>query len=322
MDLISVIVPVYNVEEYLNRCVESIVRQTYKYLEIILVDDGSTDDCPQMCDEWKKKDKRVRVIHQANAGAGKARNKALDSVQGDFVVFVDSDDYIAPTMFEFLYKQFSKDVDIVECEYCITRDDDVVFDDYARSYVAKYYVAQEAMRENITDHIFRQLIWNKMYRKNIILNIRFPEGKKIDDEFWTYQVIGKARKLVYTDKVLYAYRQQGESVMHSLDSEKRFQAIEAKIQRHKYICERMPELEEESIFNLWFTCIYQGQLVLRTMKKIEQKNVWRQLEQTLQSHPIKEIKLSTFRGQKIWLKMASISFSGTCRVRNLLKIGL
>ena len=100
--LISVIIPVYNVEKYLNKCITSVVEQTYKNLEIIIVDDGSTDQSPEICDEWKKRDSRIQVVHSSNGGAGKARNTALDMATGDYVTFVDSDDYIAPQMYQVL----------------------------------------------------------------------------------------------------------------------------------------------------------------------------------------------------------------------------
>ena len=320
--LISVIVPVYKVEDFLDHCLRSITSQTYKNIEIILVDDGSPDRCPQMCDSWKKIDNRIKVIHQNNYGGGQARNRALDIAEGEFIVFVDSDDYIASTMLEFLYNQFKEDVDIVECGYCVTENDDVLFDDENITYECKVFNTEEAMRENIRDQIFRQLIWNKMYRKNTIGNIRFPIESKIDDEFWTYRVLGNARRLIYTNKVLYAYRQQENSVMHLLSPERRLQSIEAKIQRHNYIIKYMPNLEVESLSNLWFTCIYQGQLVMRSMNKKDYQCIWKRLKQIMQLHSIKGY-LSQISGKpKLWLKMASVSFYWTCKSRNILKIGL
>lgn len=320
--LISVIVPVYKVENYLEVCLRSITNQTYENIEIILVDDGSPDRCPQICDSWKKRDNRIKVIHQNNSGGGQARNRAIDIARGEFIAFVDSDDYIASTMFEFLYNQFKEDIDIVECGYCITENDDTLFDDKNITYECKVFNTEEAMRENIRDRIFRQLIWNKMYRKNIIGNIRFPIGSKIDDEFWTYQVLGNARRLVYTSKVLYAYRQQENSVMHLLSPERRLQSIEAKIQRHNYIIKYMPNLEAESLSNLWYTCIYQGQLAMRRMNEKEYQHILKRLKQIMQLYPIKG-DLSKIPGKsKLWLKMASISFYWTCKSRNILKIGL
>lgn len=321
-ELISVIVPVYKVEAFLNHCIESVINQTYKNFELILVDDGSPDNCSEICDLWEHKDSRVHVIHQKNRGGGFARNQALSVAQGEFITFVDSDDYISPIMFEFLHNQFSDDIDIVECNYCITKDDNAVFDDNSDSYDLGFFSAEEAMRENINDRIFRQLIWNKMYRKSVIKNIRFPVGKKIDDEFWTYQVLGNARKLVYTGKILYAYRQQSNSVMHMLSVDNRMEALEARIQRHQYICREMPAIEEESLYSLWFTCIYQGQLVLRMMDKQNRKNVYDKLQQVMCRYPILKKKLTISKKQQFWLGMASISFYWTCWIRNILKVGL
>ena len=167
-ELVSVIVPVYKTEKYLNHCINSIVGQTYNNLEIILVDDGSPDRCPAICDLWKEKDERIKVFHQVNAGGGQARNLALDKSKGKFVIFVDSDDYIAPFMIEFLYKQFQDDVDIVECGYCITHNDNAEFDEESEGYRWESFGAEEAVLENIKDRIFRQIIWNKMYRKSVV----------------------------------------------------------------------------------------------------------------------------------------------------------
>ena len=276
-ELVSVIVPVYKTEKYLNHCINSIVGQTYNNLEIILVDDGSPDRCPAICDLWKEKDERIKVFHQVNAGGGQARNLALDKSKGKFVVFVDSDDYIAPFMIEFLYKQFQDNVDIVECGYCITHNDNAEFDEESEGYRWESFGAEEAVLENIKDRIFRQIIWNKMYRKSVVGDVRFPVRKNIDDEFWTYQVLGNARKVIYTNKVLYAYRQQENSVMHSLNAVQRFQALEAKLQRHEYICKYMPVLKNESICNIWFTCLYQGQLLLINSNK----DIWKELTEIL-----------------------------------------
>lgn len=226
--LISVIIPVYNVEKYLNKCITSVVEQTYKNLEIIIVDDGSTDQSPEICDEWKKRDSRIQVVHSSNGGAGKARNTALDMATGDYVTFVDSDDYIAPQMYQVLLEQFYDGIGIVECNYSMVYDDSEKFKEERKIYKIHTYSAMQAMHENINDHIFRQLIWNKMYRKDVIKGIYFPTGNKIDDEFWTYQAIGNASKLIYIDQKLYAYRQQEQSVMHLLDAKKRLEALKAK----------------------------------------------------------------------------------------------
>lgn len=184
----------------------------------------------------------------------------------------------------------------------------------------KSYNVQEAMAEHIQDRAFRQLIWNKLYRREMIGQIRFPVGKKIDDEFFTYQVLGNAKTLIRSDQVCYAYRQQRSSVMHSMDAQKRLQAVEAKVQRDGYIREKFPELADLSRKNLWFTCIYQGQLAMRELNAAAAKKTITYLEAVMTASPICMRKCSA--KEKLWLALANCSLAVTCSIRNALKIGL
>lgn len=315
--LISVIVPVYKVEPYLDKCISSIANQTYTNMEIILVDDGSPDNCPAMCDAWAEKDNRIRVLHQKNQGGGAARNAGLDFASGGLIAFVDSDDYIAPDMYAHLYELLKAGADIAECSYVEVAGDDAVF---ACGYETRSYTAQEAMAENIRDRVFRQLIWNKLYRRQMVDGIRFPTSKKIDDEFFTYRVLGNANTLIHSTKVCYAYRQQPESVMHSMPISKRIQAVEAKTQRHTYIKNHFPELTDLSARDLWFTCIYQGQLALRALDKAEAEKILAYFENVMEMHPFQMEGCSL--KERLWLNMAKSSLAVACRIRNALKIGL
>lgn len=317
MELISVIVPVYKVEPYLDKCISSIVNQTYKNLEIILVDDGSPDNCPAMCDAWAEKDSRIRVLHQRNQGGGAARNAGLDLTSGSLIAFVDSDDYIAPDMYAHLYELLKSGADIAECSYVEVAGNDAVF---ACGYETRSYTAQEAMAEHIQDRVFRQLIWNKLYRRQMADGVRFPANKKIDDEFFTYRALGNANTLIHSTKVCYAYRQQPESVMHSMPISKRIQAVEAKTQRHTYIKAHFPELTNLSARDLWFTCIYQGQMAMRCLDAVEAKKVLTCLKSILQTNPVQEKEFSA--KERLWLGLARNGLETTCRVRNILKIGL
>ena len=316
--LISVVIPVYKVEAYLDKCISSVVGQTYENLEIILVDDGSPDGSGMICDAWAAKDRRIRVIHQENAGGGAARNAALDVARGELIAFVDSDDYLHPEMYAHLSDLLEQGADIAECGHVDVTDDAQTFEYPAGQ--TKIYTVQEAMGEHIQDGIFRQLIWNKLYRREVIGDVRFPVGKKIDDEFFTYLVIGNAKTLIRSDRICYAYRQQPNSVMHSMSVDKRRQAIEAKTARHAYIVEKFPDLTNLSAKYLWFTCVYQGQLALREMKKADAKNTMAYLRRTLAAHPIEMEQMPA--KEKVWLRMAGMSLGLTCRVRNLLKIGI
>lgn len=321
--LISVIVPVYKVEKYLDKCIQSIVEQTYRNLEIILVEDESPDRCSEMCDQWEIEDSRIIVIHQHNGGGGKARNRAMDCAKGEYIAFVDSDDYISPNMFETLYSFFSTDIDIVECDYCMVENDSEKFSDQTIDSRAKKFSVDEAMRENIEGHWFQQVIWNKLYRRNVIGDIRFPEGKLIDDEFWTYKVIGNARNLIHVEKVLYAYRQQSQSVMHISFSLRRLQGIEAHEGKLEYITHNFPELRFAEHKKLWFSCLYMGQMALKYLDKAECREAIKCIRLTLKKYPFskEELNYLNFR-YKIWWYLTKYSVEKTCMIRNHLKIGI
>ena len=318
MELISIIVPVYRVEPYLDACVESIVCQTYRNLEIILVDDGSPDRSGEICDKWAAQDERIRVIHQKNAGGAAARNVAMDIAKGKLIAFVDSDDYIAADMYEHLRKLIATGADIAECGHIDVWDSNATFSSEYDG--VQVYTAEEAMVEHINDRIFRQLIWNKIYRREVIGDIRFPVGKKIDDEFFTYQVLGNAGTLIRSEKICYAYRQQESSVMHTMSADKRLQAVEAKMQRHNYIRDHFPELIDLSLKELWFTCMYQGQLSLRCADRQIQRNTIAYLRRVLREYPFHLVGCTT--KEKMWLAALRNSFTCVCALRNMLKIGL
>lgn len=318
MELISVIVPVYKVEPYLDKCVSSIVGQTYKDLEIILVDDGSPDRCPEICDAWAEKDSRIKVIHKKNMGGGAARNIGIDIAKGELMAFVDSDDYLSPNMYEFLFNAMQEtDADIVECGYIKVEGDDADFT--SSSMLPSTYTPTLALSAHINDSCFSQLVWNKLYRRNVIGNIRYPIGTKIDDEFFTYQLIGRARLLAVIPDVLYAYRQQSASVMHSVSAQKCIDAINAKLERHVYISANYPELTNKSLINLWFSSLYQGQRAIREFDDNTATAILLAIKNATKN------QLLPAKGKikdKVWSCMAKYSFIFTCKLRNTLKIGL
>lgn len=319
--LISVIVPVYKVEKYLDRCVQSIVDQTYKNLEIILVDDGSPDNCPAMCDAWAAKDSRIKVVHRENCGSGGARNIALDIALGEYIGMLDSDDYISPYMYEHLLSMLDSDVDIAECCTIETEADDAPLDQ-GGNFAYRVFDATEAMKLHIQDVMFRQTPPNKLYRRATIGSVRFPMVTRIDDEFWTYKVIGNAKKLAHSTARMYAYRQQNNSIMHTLSQQQRLQTVKAKEQRHEYITNNFPTLTLESLKSLWFTCLYQGQLTLLNRHITDIDSCMGYLRQVLKKHPMPaKYILACNKKEQIWLILASISLKSVCKLRNELKIG-
>lgn len=319
MELISIIVPVYKVEPYLDKCVSSIVNQTYKNLEIILVDDGSPDNCPEMCDEWTKKDSRIRVIHKPNGGLSDARNAGMAVASGEFIGFVDSDDRIAPDMYEYLYRHLTEDdSDIATCGVQMVRDDDT----HPRMLTCDgscILSREDAMQAIINESWLKQPVWYKLYKTELVRDIPFPVGKYHEDVFWSYQAVGRAKRVSVSDHIGYYYLQRGGSIMGEGYSPKRLDAVEAKVQRCAYIQACFPKLSLPAIKDLWFTCIYQGQLALRTLDEVQAGKIISNLSNIIEAHPFRMNGCSM--KERLWLSMAKTSLAATCRVRNMLKIG-
>lgn len=317
---ISVIVPVYKVEPYLDKCVSSIVNQTYTNLEIILVDDGSPDNCPAMCEAWAEKDSRIRVIHKTNGGLSDARNAGMTVATGELMAFVDSDDWIAPDMYEYLYQRLTEDnSDIAACGVQMVWEDKKLCRMLTRA-GSCVLNQEEAMRAIIEESWLKQPVWYKLYKTDLIWDILFPIGKCHEDVFWSYQAVGSAKKVSVSDHVGYYYLQRGGSIMGAGYSLKRLDAVEAKVQRCAYIQERFPALSPLAIKDLWFTCIYQGQLALQALNKAEAEKILTYFENLVETHPFQMEGCSL--KERLWLNMAKSSLAVACRIRNALKIGL
>lgn len=316
LPLISVIVPVYKVEAYLDKCIASIAGQTYQNLEIILVDDGSPDNSGVICDAWAAKDSRIRVIHKENNGAGAARNTGLDVAQGELLAFVDSDDYIAPDMYMHLYELIQCGADIAECGFVETCGDDAAFD--RKDAACQWYTPEEAMRGNIWDTVFRQLIWNKLYRREFTENIRFPVGRKIDDEFYTYQLLGNAKQLARSERICYAYRQQENSVMHETFSIKRVEGLQAKQQRLHYLRSRMPQLETEAREELMLSCLYAMQASLKKLDGVELQKARDMIRSAAKDAAPVPKREGRGRLRSVLLKLAQRDLERTSRLLNFL----
>lgn len=222
--LISVIVPVYNVEEYIYECVDSILAQTYTNLEIILVDDGSPDRCGEICEEYAQLDARVKVIHKKNGGLSDARNAGLDLAKGEYIAFVDSDDYILPTFIATLSENLIKhnaDISIVGA----FRNLKALRASHAGNRVT-FYDSYLTFLYDKTIQDGKIEVWRKLYKKEIWSSLRFPFGKKSEDTF-VYPYVVYNRKIVYADSKLYYYRVNPKSIMESFDDSVALDANEA-----------------------------------------------------------------------------------------------
>ncbi|BCN29024.1 glycosyltransferase [Anaeromicropila herbilytica] len=205
-DLITIIVPIYKVEDYLNKCIESIRKQTYQNIEIILVDDGSPDKCPQICDKYSEIDERIRVIHQVNGGLSSARNRGIDIAKGKFIGFVDSDDYIEPTMFERLYDGIQRyDCDIAICRHYVEVKDKLLIDmpPVDRECVYDSKIANQYL---IEDKAIRSYAWDKLYKAELFHKIRFPVGRNYEDIATTYKLFDQAKVICQLQSYEYYYQ--------------------------------------------------------------------------------------------------------------------
>lgn len=203
-DLISVIIPVYNVEEYLCRCVDSVLDQTYRNTEILLVDDGSPDNCPAICDEYARQDARVRVLHQENKGLSGARNAGIDVAKGQWLAFVDSDDYLAPDFLERLLEACERTgSDLSVCRWEYVRGEKIPEHGTGETRV---YTGREMLANlYLPDGAYFVVAWNKLYRRELFEEIRYPLGRIHEDEATTYRIYDKVRKAAYVDRSLYGY---------------------------------------------------------------------------------------------------------------------
>lgn len=252
--LISVIVPIYNVEKYLDRCIMSIVNQIYKNLEIILVDDGSPDQCPQKCDEWKEKDDRIVVIHKENGGLSDARNAGLDIATGEYISFVDSDDWVSQDFIDVLYtgiKLYSASISVCDVNF-VYNENNIYNDNYEYKYIT--YTRENAMNDIVCGKGIRATAWNKLYKKSLLSNMRFEKSKYHEDEFFTYKVIDKACKIVFTSKKLYFYFQRNNSIMSTV-SMKHLDFLEALFLRLLFLEKKYPNLYLKAKISYCIACV-------------------------------------------------------------------
>lgn len=243
-DLISVIIPVYNVEKYLKRCIDSVLQQTYKELEIILIDDGSTDNCGLICDEYKVIDERIKVIHKKNGGVSDARNAGLEKCVGNYICFIDSDDYVVNDYIEYLYKILkNNNAEISSCnfEYVYETTKNVkIIDEHEKIYK---YDRLTALRELLYQKNVDNSFWGKLFKKELFENIKFPYGKIYEDFAIFYKILLKSNLLVYSNLKKYLYLQREKSILSTPFGEKDLYMITVSKEMYNEIIKEYPTLD-------------------------------------------------------------------------------
>lgn len=234
MDLISIIIPFYNVEAYLERCILSVINQTYTNLEIILVDDGSTDRCRDLCDLWAAKDSRIIAIHQKNQGVSTARNTGLRATSGDYILQVDSDDYIAPNTVELLIRTAKNtDADITICDFEKGSSSDFSFDSSSaeQAYVIDNQTALQQIYSNSHNALRFVVPWCKLCKRSIYDGIQYPDGKIFEDIYVTHKLLHRCSKITMLNVPLFYYFQRPDSIMNATFSMRKLDYLQALVDR-------------------------------------------------------------------------------------------
>lgn len=312
-DLISVVIPVFKVEDYLDKCVSSIVNQTYRNLEIILVDDGSPDGCPEKCDERARLDSRIVVIHKKNGGLSDARNYGTATATGECIGFVDSDDWIDLDFYETLHSVMS-----INQAQIAASDVVWVYDDHKerkRRYEQTVFTPEQALETIMRGDGFHATAWNKLYGADLIRCFSYPVGRLHEDEFVTYRVIAEADQLVLCQNTTYYYRQRKGSIMANCRTEN-LDAVDAFLERLKFLHNRFPELyqRDKPFYCVMLTGIYRDSL--KSGSKLE-KEVQKQLIHYRNKihYSIPEMKKYT-ASQILYIMGTAINLDGFSRLLN------
>lgn len=311
--LISVIVPVYKVEEYLERCVQSIIRQTYRNLEIILVDDGSPDNCPAMCEKYAFQDARIKVLHKENGGLSDARNAGLEIATGDYISFVDSDDWISENCMEVLYTCCSENaadlsiIDTVETDG--TKEHEKSFSEGLC--LPHIYTSEEAMKVIFTQRGFNTSAWAKLYKRELIQKFRFTKGILYEDLDIMYRIFDQAKKIAFSNTARYYYYQREDSIVHRTFDARHFVLLEISQRILSFTDERYPKLHDAALCRLVFS-------EFLILSRIKNEKEYADEQRKICDDIIKR-KADIYRNKEINLKQ-KIKVAIVCLFRKLRKI--
>lgn len=242
-DLVSVIVPIYNIEKYIAPCVETIINQSYKNLEIFLVDDGSKDNSPKICDEYAKKDKRIKVIHKKNGGLSDARNVAIDKAKGEYIFLLDGDDTVHEGIIEALYRSIKKHkADIATSSFLQFEDGtNPRIIDMSQEDI-KCLDAEGALENMLYQKDCTNTAWGKLYKKELFDDIRYPKGELYEDLATTYKLFAKAKRIVIDSRKMYNYRQRYGSIVNNSFNLKHLKSLDFAKEQTEFIQENYPNI--------------------------------------------------------------------------------
>lgn len=286
-EYVSVIVPIFNVEKYLLKCVDSIRNQSYKNLEILLIDDGSTDNSGIIADQLSSSDERIKVVHKANGGLSSARNKGLDICTGEFLCFVDSDDYIKSTYVEELLNACNlNNSDMAMCFYFSVKDNEELFsldEKYNNGSIEVLTKRQACMKYLKTPYI---VAWNKLYKRKVFDNIRFPDGKLHEDVGTTYKCYWNANKVAIVNRELYGYRVNDNGIMRAKYSTRRYDELCAINEAIVFF-----DNEYEKDINECFYRLYLGRSILHMRYALNDSTISKDYYKKVQSEAMQKLRI-------------------------------
>lgn len=248
--LVSIIIPVYNVKSYLSEALDSVLHQTYQKLEILVIDDGSTDGSGAICDEYQKIDNRIIVVHQENKGLSSARNTGLNMMKGEAVAFLDSDDALQPTYVQTMLDVMNmENADIVICKYTSHDTDGIMRalgNEQRLPLIDKGSYDRKSAFYNLIDGKMNHIVWNKLYRSELWKNVRFPDGRVYEDRTTTFQVLDLCEKMVVIDDPLYLYRVRVKSISNTYSRKNISDKILSRWDFNRYIERHIPDMFTEN----------------------------------------------------------------------------
>lgn len=301
-ETISIIVPVYRVETYLSKCLDSIIGQTYPHLEIILVDDGSPDRCGEICDRYAEKDARIHVIHKKNEGVARARNDGIARASGDYISFIDSDDWIAENAYEILLRgirQYEADCAVGRCVTVLEKNGRL-YPQSAPVPPVKKESAREAMKHVL---LKGSAVWNRLFKREIFDKIRFPEGRVNDDEMVALHAYAACRNIVFLNQDTYYYRIRKNSITTSRFSLRNVDCYYNSIDNLHFIRQTMPELTACAQYKYIKAMLY-CYVNLMKMKRTEET---RKILQVLRKD-IRENRQTAWKNKYVTLPMKVLMF--------------
>lgn len=317
--VVSIIVPVYNLEKYLSKCLDSILAQTYKNLEVLLIDDGSTDGSARICDDYQNRDARMIAIHKENGGAADARNLALDKCTGDYVTFIDGDDYVAEDFVERLVQIMAeKDADIAICGWNNVEGDKVE-PFCANNGEIKVYNTEQALEVLLYQEEFDSAMWPKLYKRELFDGIRFPKGNLYEDIAIIYKVFMRAAKVGYVNYAGYFYLLRESGTTLKSFTKGKMDLVNVVLDMEQILSEKYPELKKAAASRVVRANFHIYMQIPDTDEFVEER---RRIEQIIRQRRGTVLKDGrTKRGTKAALLLSLLGFPFFLKFRNFRKLG-